>query len=175
MKKFSDNEYVIWCEFDEEFQNYLQSCCESLEKSGVPLGIRPPHLTLTFVKTDQIEQLKTLTSEFFETSPDIMIHSVGAFPGGILYYAPKATTELLGMQKEYVAAISEMAEVSWDLYLPGNWTPHIALTAALDENMSAAAFSIMMKNFHLSSVKIKTIVVKKCADGEIVLRHELHV
>lgn len=65
MKKFLDNEYVIWCEFDIEFQNYLQACCDSLELKGIPMGIRPPHLTVTFVKTDQIEQLIKLTKEFF--------------------------------------------------------------------------------------------------------------
>lgn len=173
MKKFLDNEYVIWCEFDNAFQNYLQSRCDSLEMSGIPLGIRPPHLTLTFVKTDHIEQLKTITKDFFGLSPNLMIHSVGAFPDGIMYYAPKASAELVGMQKEYVAAINEIAEVSWDLYLPGNWTPHIALTGPLDENMCVAAFSIMMKNFNLLSAEIKTIVIKKCLDGEIVLRHEL--
>ncbi len=112
MKKFLDNEYVIWCEFDNEFQNYLQSRCDSLEMSGIPLGICPPHLTLTFVKTDHIEQLKTITKDFFGLSPNLMIHSV-------------------------------------------------------------AAFSIMMKNFNLLSAEIKTIVIKKCLDGKIVLRHEL--
>lgn len=102
-----------------------------------------------------------------------MIQSIGAFPSGIMYYAPKANRELVDMQEGYVAAISEIAEVSWDLYEPGNWTPHIALTAPLDKNMSTTAFSIMMNNFNLSSAKVKTIVIKKCVNGEIVLRHEV--
>ncbi len=173
MKKFLENEYVIWCEFDMQFQNELQSCCDNLEKNEIPMGIRPPHLTLTFVTTDYIDQLIELTREFFKQSSTIMIHSVGAFPNGILYYAPKAGGELLGMQEEYVGTISKIADVSWDLYESRNWIPHIALTAPLDNSTAATAFSIMMSNFSLSSAKIKMIVIKKCIDGEIVLRHEI--
>lgn len=89
---------------------------------------------------------------------------IGKFSGGVLLYVPKVTEELLAYHREYCEGVSEFCDLAWDLYIPGNWTPHIALTGALSETDAATAFSVMQKEFSGTTAVMKKIAIRKNGD-----------
>lgn len=161
-----ENVYVIWAEFDEEFTHFLNDKCKELEKYGIEPGVRPPHMTLTFVKNCDEEKLLQYTKSFIENKPvNPHVNSIGQFSGGFVFYGLKADKELLEFQAEFCKGIYEFGELAWDLYYPGNWAPHIALTGGLDKETAFKAFSIMQKGFSATNVFIKKVVVLR--NGEL--------
>lgn len=161
--------YAIWVEFDDEYTKFLDEKCKELDKYEIGSGIRPPHLTLTFVRTDNVKKLIDYTKTFIKNNNvEVEINNIGMFEGGILFYAPKVSSELLKFQNDFCEGISEFGELAWDLYYPGNWTPHVALTGELDENKTNKAFLIVQSGFGRRKVEIKRIVVKSCEDGTVV-------
>lgn len=94
--KMNKQTYVIWLEFDDVFTDYLSEKCAELKESHIAPGIRPPHLTLTFVETDDHNRLIQFVKGYLQKNMiDIEINAIGQFSGGILYYAPKVNRELL--------------------------------------------------------------------------------
>ena len=172
--KDQEIKYAIWVEFDDEFTVFLDKKCKELEEYKIDPAIRPPHMTLTFVKTDNQEKLIEYTKAFIqENTVDIVVNSIGGFSGGVLFYAPKVSKELIEFQSAFCQGVSEFGELAWDLYYPGNWTPHIALTGELDDTAAAKAFSIMRNEFSVTNATIKSVVIKSCVDGEVVLKLEI--
>ena len=152
--------YVIWLEFDEEFTSFLDQKCLELEENQIASWIRPPHMTLTFVKTDDPERLIECTEKVIrENLEKITIGSVSQFPGGILYYAPRVTSKLLKLHSDLCHSLSEIGELAWDQYCPDNWTPHIALTPKLNVQDATKAFSVMSKDFSTQTVSVSRILV----------------
>ena len=152
--------YVIWMEFEDEYTGFLNEKCRELDENNIKPGIRPPHMTLTFFKTDDKDRLIEFTKAFFESnSINIKINALSQFPGGVLYYAPRVTSELLELHNKFCKGICEFGELSWDLYYPENWTPHIALTGDLKESDVLKAFSIMRNGFESKAVGIKRIMI----------------
>ena len=169
MKEFSLDEYVIWVEFDENTSDFLEKKCKELDDNCIPEGIRPPHMTITFVKTAFENKLIEYVERFMKThSVDMKLNSIGAFVGGVLFYEPKADEGLLRFQREFCEGVSEFAELSWDLYYPGNWTPHIALTGLLDEEKAARAFKIMLRDYNPGKLVIKKVLIRN-STGDTVL------
>ena len=163
----NEQTYVIWLEFDGEFGDYIDAKCIELDNHGIPAGIRPPHLTLTFAKTDQYEKLVQYVTDYFAGKKiEIIISTIGQFSGGNMIYLPKANEKLLGLHKEFCQGIYEFGELAWDLYYPGNWTPHIALTGELNYEDSLKAFSIMKKGFKAQTVQASRILVSACKGEE---------
>lgn len=170
-KIFYENEYVLWLEFDEAVASFLNDKCNVLEQNNIPSGIRPPHLTMVFVRCDDEDLLQRTVKEFFKKVQQLSltINTVGLFPGGIVFYQPKVTIELLQLHKELSHILSKIGSLSWDLYFPGNWTPHIALTGALNINDINAAITIMLDGFsRLTSEKV-IIKLRKCFTGKEVV------
>lgn len=156
----NEETYVIWLEFDDEFTEFLNEKCIELNDNNITPGVRPPHLTLTFVKTDDRERLIEFVKECLKVNMvDIVINSIGQFSSGILYYAPKVNSALLKLHNTLCQGLSEFGELTWNLYYPENWTPHIALTGELNEQDVLKAFSIMRKDFSKRTVSIRKILV----------------
>ena len=156
----NEQTYVIWLEFDDEFTAFLDKRCHELKDNNIVPGVRPPHLTLTFVKTDDREKLIEFTKNCLQKNiKNIVINSIGQLSGGILYYAPRVNSELLDLHHDLCRGLCEFGELTWDLYFPGNWTPHIALTGELSEQDILKAFSIMSKDFLERTVFIKRILI----------------
>ena len=152
--------YVIWLEFEEAFTNYLNAKCSELEENHISEVIRPPHLTLAFVKTDQHERLIEYVKNYFlKSKVEVLINSIGQFSGGNIFYAPKANNELLSLHNDFCQGLCEIGEQTWDLYYPGNWTPHIALTGELCHEDSVKAFSIMRKGFTNQMVLANKVLI----------------
>lgn len=171
MEQQKDN-YVIWVEFDDEFMNFLNEKCNELDANGIASGFRPPHLTMTFVEDCDEEKLIQFTKEFFlKKQLNLNISMIGKFSGGFLLYVPKVTDELLKYHREYCEGVSEFGDLAWDLYVPGNWTPHIALTGALSEEDAITAFYILQKNFSGAEVSMKKIAIRK--NGELLAEFEV--
>ena len=84
----------------------------------------------------------------------------------VLYYAPKVTMELLKFHSDYCKGLTEFGELTWDLYYPGNWTPHIALTGELDDEAASKAITIMRKGFSKRNVVVKRVMVR--GNGETI-------
>lgn len=171
MKIFSKNEYVIWIEFEDNITNFFNEKCGVLEQYKIKPGIMPPHMTLTFIKTKNIDKFIEYTKSFFkENSVSINLQSVDMFKSRVVYYAPEKSSELLNFQRSFCRGLSEIGKLSWKLYFPENWTPHIALTGSLNKTDSIKALSIMRDGFSpIENVKIKRIIIKNCYSGEIVL------
>ena len=156
----NEQTYVIWLEFDDEFTTFLDEKCLELNANNIAPGIRPPHMTLTFVKTDNRERLIEFTKNYLqENIEDIVIGSISQFPGGILYYAPHINSKLLNLHTDLCRGLCEFCELTWELYYPGNWTPHIALTAELNDQDVLKAFSIMRRDFSSRTVSVKRILI----------------
>ena len=152
--------YVIWLEFDDEFSEFLNEKCNELNEKNIIPGIRPPHLTLTFVRTNDRERLIGVCREYLQKNMvDIEINAIEQFSSGVIYYAPKVTSELLKLHNDLCQRLCEFGELTWDLYHPGNWTPHIALTGESNEQDVQTAVSIMRKSFSKRMVSIKKILV----------------
>lgn len=165
MAEQKDN-YVIWIEFDDEFMNFLNEKCKELDAHGFTPGFRPPHMTMTFVENCDEEKLLQFTKEFFLKKQLVLnIGMIGKFSGGVLLYVPKVTEELLTYHREYCEGVSKFSDLAWDLYVPGNWTPHIALTGALNEADAITAFSVMQKDFSGAEAAMKKIAIRK--NGEL--------
>lgn len=174
MKSFTENEYVIWVELDENCTDFFNKKCEILEKNNINAGIRPSHITITFVRTDNLERLIEYTKSFVdEHTVDIVLNSIGTFTGGVVFYSPIVSNELLQYQSNFCKGVSEFGELSWDLYYPGNWTPHIALTGSLDKETTVNAFSIMLDGFSVMKAYIRKVVIKN-SKGEVVFSHLLN-
>ena len=96
--------------------------------NNIPEGIRPPPLTMAFVRCDDEDLLKRTVTEFFKKVQmlSLTINLIGLFSGGIVFYEPRVTIELLQLHKELCQILSEIGNLSWNLYIPGNWTSHIA-------------------------------------------------
>lgn len=167
-KKFYENEYVIWLEFDESMTAFLNERCKLLEQHNIEAGIRPPHLTMTFVRSDNEEELKNTVAGFLErvNKLSITLNSIGIFPGGVVFYEPKVTIELLQLHKEFCDALAEIAELSWDLYVPNCWTPHIALTGTLSDESLNTAITIMNDKFYGVKADKFIVKLKKCFKGK---------
>ena len=156
----NEQTYVIWLEFDDEFTTFLDEKCQELKVNNIASGIRPPHMTLTFVKTDNRERLIAFTKNYLRKNiVDIVIDSIGQFLGGILYYAPCVNSRLLNLHTGLCRGLCEFSELVWDLYYPDNWTPHIALTAELNDQDVLKAFSIMRRDFSRRIVSVKRILI----------------
>ena len=156
----TEQTYAIWLEFDDEFTTFLDEKSLELKTNNIAPGIRPPHLTLTFVKTNNREKLIEFTKNYLrENIVDIVISSISQFQGGILYYAPKVNRELLNLQAGLCCGLCEFGELTWDLYYPDNWVPHIALTAELNDQDALKAFAIMRRDFSKRIVSIKKILI----------------
>lgn len=152
--------YVIWMEFDDEYTEFLNKKCKALDENNIKPGIRPPHLTLTFFKTNDRDKLIEFIKSFVENnSINIKINSISAFSEGVLFYAPSVTSELLEYHNNFCKGLCEFGELSWDLYYPGKWTPHIALTSDLNGSDILKAFSIMREGFEEKEVGIKRIMI----------------
>ncbi|MDO4277144.1 MAG: hypothetical protein Q4D16_26080 [Eubacteriales bacterium] len=171
MKDFAHNEYVIWVELNDSCKEYLNKKCVELESDHIKPGVGPPHMTLTFVKTEHPEELKQYTESFVNKNiMDIILNSISMFPAGVLFYAPQVTKELLLLHEEYCRGISDFGELSWELYVPGKWVPHVALTGELDAIERVRAFSIMNEGFiPMSSSDDNRVLVKHCLTGETLL------
>lgn len=170
-KIFYENEYVLWLEFDEQTNEFLNEKCILLDQSNIATGIRPPHITITFVQCDNEERVVNTVIEFFKKINELsfMINSIGIFSGGVVFYEPKITIELLQLHKELSQALSKVASLSWDLYLPDRWTPHIALTGTLTGESLKTAITIMSENFMEFKTNRTIVKLKKCFTGEEVV------
>ena len=130
---------------------------------------------MTFVRCDNEEELGKTVINFFEKVNELsfIFNSIGIFTGGIVFYEPKVTIELLELHKELCQTLSEVANLSWDSYIPDRWTPHIALTGALTGNDLNTAIAIMLDKF----IKFKTdrviIKLKKCFTGKEIVNYEI--
>ena len=156
----NEQTYVIWLEFDDEFTSFLEGKCLELNANNIEPGIRPPHMTLTFVKADDRERLIESTKNYLrENLEDIVIGSVSQFPGGVLYYAPRINSKLLNLHIGLCRELCEFGELTWDLYYPDHWTPHVALTAGLNHQDAQKAFSIMIKDFSTRTVSVKRALI----------------
>jgi len=161
MAEQKDN-YVIWMEFDDEYMDFLNKKCEELAENEIKQGFKPPHLTLTFVENCDEQKLIQYTEEFFENKEvELFINSVGSFSGGVIFYAPRATKELLELQRNYCEGLKGIGDLAWDLYYPENWNPHIALTGVLNDEDAIKAFSIMKKEFNGTNAIVKKVVIRK--------------
>ncbi len=174
-KIFYENEYVLWLEFDENMNAFLNNKCELLEQQNIPAGIRPPHLTMTFMRCDNEEELAKTIINFFKKVNEIplILNSIGIFSGGIVFYEPKATIELLELYKELCQTLSKVANLSWDLYTPDRWTPHIALTGALTGKDLNTAIAIMLDRFIGYKADRVIIKLKKCFTGKEIVNYEI--
>ena len=107
----------------------------------------------------QYEERTAAETFLLKNMIDIEIEAVKQFSGGIVYYAPRVSEELLKLQADYCEGVSEFGELAWDLYFPGRWTPHIALTGQLSEVDALKATSIMQEGFETRKVSVKRILV----------------
>lgn len=171
MKRFAENEYVIWLEFDEDATNFFNEKCAILDRYKIKQGVRPPHMTLTFVKTENIDEVIAYTKSFFyENSICISLMSVEMFKNRVIYYAPKKSEKLLDFQKRFCVGLTDFGKLSWKLYFPDKWTPHIALTGNLSKKKSTEAVSVMTEGFlPLKALQPQKAVIKNCYSGEVVL------
>lgn len=171
MKFFSKDEYVVWIEFDNYITDFFNEKCCVLEQYKIKPGIMPPHMTLTFVKTKSIDEFIEYTKSFFKkNSVNINLQSVDMFKNRVVYYALEKSSELLNLQSSFCNGLSEIGKLSWKLYFPENWTPHIALTGSLNKRDSIKALSIMRDGFSpIKNIKTQKIIIKNCYSGEIVL------
>jgi len=174
-KIFYDNEYVLWLEFDENTTTFLNSKCEALAEQEIEPGVRPPHLTLSFIRSDNEKELKELVIHFFDKVKELSftLNSVGAFSGGVLFYGPKVTIELLQLHKNLCQVISETADLSWDLYVPGKWTPHIALTGGLSKEDAKKAFTIMMSEFESIKTSVVSVKLRRLTTGKEIVNYSI--
>ena len=160
VQKMNKQTYVIWLEFDDIFTEFLDEKCIRLTENNITPGIKPPHLTLAFVRTNDHNRLIKFVKEYLQKNMiDIEINAIGQFSGGILYYAPKVNSRLLKLHSGLCQGLREFGELTWDLYFPEKWTPHIALTGQLDEKDVLKAFSIMRRDFSTRTVSISKILI----------------
>ncbi len=171
VKRFAENEYVIWLEFDEDITNFFNKKCAMLDRYKIKQGVRPPHMTLTFVKTNCINEVIKYTKSFFsKNNICISLMSVEMFKNRVVYYAPQKSEKLFDFQKRFCIGLIVFGKLSWKLYLPERWTPHIALTGNLSKKKSAEAVSIITEGFlPIKDIQPKKAVIKNCYSGEIVL------
>ena len=174
-KIFYENEYVLWLEFDNNTNEFLNGKCELLDQKEIPSGIRPPHLTLAFVRCDNEGGLKDIVMNYFERIAEftLLFDSLGIFPGGIVYYKPRATLELIQLHTKLIRALNDIGIISWDLYTSERWSPHVALTGPLEGEKLNTAISIMMEQF--TGIKTEHTIVKlrKCLTGEEIVSYQL--
>lgn len=171
MKRFYKNEYVVWVEFDEESTAFFEEKCRLLDAHSIKPGVRPPHMTISFARTDSCFELMEYTKSFFSKNTVVIdIDEVDMFTNRVVFYKPRQSEDLLSLQKDFCFGLLNFAKLSWNLYFPKNWTPHIALTDSLSKRQSIAAQNLMQKDFTpRSNVKIKKVIVKNCYTGEVFL------
>lgn len=68
-------------------------------------------MTITFVRSDNEEELKNTVVSFLKkiNNLSITLNTIGIFPGGVVFYEPKVTMEILQLHKEFSDALSEIA------------------------------------------------------------------
>ena len=123
------------------------------------------------MRCDDEDLLKKTVAEFFEkvNQLSVTINSIGLFPGGIVFYEPQVTLELLQLHKELSNALSNVGTLSWDLYLPSNWKAHIALTGLLNNSDINTAITIMSDGFSCLTSEKVIVKLRRCFNGKEVV------
>lgn len=171
-KRFYANEYYIWAEFGGDFGGFLTGKYDELQKSKIKAGITPPHMTFTFVRTDDEAALAAYTKSFFACRPVcININSADLFQNGVVFYKPELTAELARLHRDFCSGLADFGKLSWEWYAPGSWTAHIALTAPLRKHTATRALSVLENDFSpFCGVSAEKIKVKNCKTGKTVLQ-----
>jgi 2'-5' RNA ligase len=99
----------------------------------------------------------------------VSLSSLGMFPGDetVLFLAPSADAELIAVQAELHARLTEFTHTPWKLYAPGRWVPHCTLAMRLGREGVLKALDILMESTFPITGELVEIGVSEFADGVV--------
>ena len=148
---------VLWPEADVGAR--VTQLWESLSARGIPTlatethGEHRPHLSLVVAHWLPVDEaLKTIGRVPSRPLP-FLVNSCGVFPGGVLFLACVASSELLLEQRRVHEAVAALCRGPWDdSYAPGVWTPHITISWRLDDDQMARAVPLVTAELPITGV-----------------------
>jgi 2'-5' RNA ligase len=87
------------------------------------------HLSLGVYGELPTDRFLPALAKFAETLPPLVVRpaNLGVFPGGVLFFAPVVTSELLEVHRRFHAEFSSFSDSCFEHYRPGQWVPHVTL------------------------------------------------
>ena len=145
-------EYALSLYFDEKSEAALNALIMLAAKSsGNSYMIDhkiPPHITISYFTTDNIDNVVELVGKSTDNFPRGHIHwgSLGAFPPSVLFATPVTNPYLLSLNQTATSILSRFVTFN-DLYQPSLWIPHTSLTAKLTFAEMTNCFSALAGAF----------------------------
>lgn len=141
--------------FDGQAEEAVTVLRDKIHSAGIPAspefaGSRP-HISLSVVETDDVDQLARLVTEFAGRAvvPEVRLAALSAFASrqGVLYLAPVPTPALLELHSLFHELLNGAGLESRPLYRPGEWIPHCTLEVGLSSDQLTSAFDTCWRSF----------------------------
>lgn len=128
--------FAIEMFFDSGAESRLRALWNDIAAFGaapMPESARP-HISLAVCDSLDPSNARALLDRFTPHWPPLAIAlaSVGVFPSsGVLFLAPKVTSQLLALHAAFFDKFQAMAVGFWEHYSPRHWVPHCTLAMNL--------------------------------------------
>ena len=162
-------DYAICLLFDNATETVFTNIINAIADGGTERYMAdtkiPPHITLAFFQTEQIERIIEMLTDNISTFPtsDIIWASLGAFIPQCIFAAPVMTEYL---QNACVNANCLVAPFSkpgdGGHYLPNQWVPHTALSVKLNPDGLKTAFDIAIQHFSFLHGRSTRLMLAEC-------------
>jgi 2'-5' RNA ligase len=160
-------DYAVVLYFDdateERFNKIIKAVSESQEESYMLDKKIPPHITISFFRTEKIDEIVGILNQrhLDFTMGNIYWATLGAFIPEVLFAAPVLSDYLLNACISANLLFKDFADFNV-FYLPYQWVPHTTLATKLSQIELNKAFEIATKNFTAFGGKSSKIVLVEC-------------
>lgn len=148
-------DYAICLLFDTTTETAFTNIINAIADGGAGRFMAdakiPPHITISFFQTEQIEQIIQALNDNIQAIParEVIWASIGAFIPQCIFAAPVMTEYLQSACVNANRLVSPFSQPGdGGHYLPDQWVPHTALSVKLTPEGLKTAFDIALRHFH---------------------------
>ena len=160
-------DYAVVLYFDavteERFFEIIKAIAESQGESYMLDKKIPPHITISFFRTEKIDEIISLLDKHYLdfTTGNIYWATLGTFIPEVLFAAPVLNEYLLNACISAKQLIGNFVDFN-AFYLPYQWVPHTTLATKLNQIELNKAFDIATRKFTAFGGNSDRIVLAEC-------------
>jgi hypothetical protein len=114
--------------------------------------LHQPHCSLAVAEELPVEQALAVCGRVPQRPIRLRAESVGVFPGGALFLACVANSELLAEQRRVQAAVAALSVRPWPYFEPDNWVPQVTLAMSLTPEELNVAVALVLQHLPIEGV-----------------------